>query len=301
MDAFLRRLEDLYEEFNRREMTASDPLALLDRAMTPRDLEVTSFLVAGLSYGRVAQIQRSAELLWQRLRSVGLEHNGESISGWLRETPACEVRTEAARALASWKHRLNTSSDLAAILSRLSSLLKKESSLAAVFQLGWDPDAQVQIERFCALIAGTDRFPAKGTPWAGTGLTWFAASPALGGSAKRLLMWLRWMARKDEVDLGLWREPDLLRAHLPIPDASRLFSPIDTHIFQWGREAKILHLKSVNWRAVLTLTKFFRELRPADPARYDFALCQAGMRGSPRPMPPHLKLKKRGQAHRVDL
>ena len=91
------------------------------------------------------------------------------------------------------------------------------------------------------------------------------------------MMWLRWMIRSDQIDPGLWVHA-LQDPALPPPSSTRLFWPVDTHIFRWARERRILKRKSPNWAAVEEITRAFRALTPEDPVRYDFALCQEGMR-----------------------
>jgi uncharacterized protein (TIGR02757 family) len=89
------------------------------------------------------------------------------------------------------------------------------------------------------------------------------------------MMWLRWMIRQDDIDPGTW-----IRLHdpaLPRPVASRLFVPVDTHIFTWARRNGVITQKSPNWRAVEKITAHFRAMCPDDPVKYDFEICHAEM------------------------
>jgi uncharacterized protein (TIGR02757 family) len=93
------------------------------------------------------------------------------------------------------------------------------------------------------------------------------ASPARGGAAKRLNLFLRWMVRKDDVDAGLWRGVD----------KSKLVVPVDVHI---GRLSKILGFhsrSSVTLKTAIDITRNFAEIEPADPVKYDFALSRIGI------------------------
>ncbi len=83
---------------------------------------------------------------------------------------------------------------------------------------------------------------------------------------KRWMMFLRWMVRKDSLDLGLWEDVD--RRDLVIP--------LDTHTFHTGRRLGLIRRKSYDWKAAVELTEALRSFDPDDPVRYDFALYRWG-------------------------
>ena len=83
---------------------------------------------------------------------------------------------------------------------------------------------------------------------------------------KRWMMFLRWMVRKDALDLGLWAE--VSKADLVIP--------LDTHTFQVGRSLGLLKRKTCDWKAAVELTHTLKSFCPEDPVKYDFALYRFG-------------------------
>ncbi len=92
-----------------------------------------------------------------------------------------------------------------------------------------------------------------------------------GGASKRLLLYLRWMARgPDEVDLGAWRG---LAAH-------RLIIPVDTHVSRMARNLGLTRRRDLSWRTAEEITASLRLVDAADPVSYDFALCHFGMSGA---------------------
>ncbi|MGC8738016.1 MAG: TIGR02757 family protein [Candidatus Hydrogenedens sp.] len=93
--------------------------------------------------------------------------------------------------------------------------------------------------------------------------------PNNGGACKRLWLYLRWMVRRDEIDVGCW---DFIRP-------SQLIIPLDTHIYQWAISLRLISPRSLNAKTAMLLTEIFRQICPEDPLRYDFSLCQAGMLG----------------------
>lgn len=278
-------LEALYTHFNRAEVSREDPISQVRSGLCAGDFEIVSFIVAGLSYGRVEQIQKSCAELWRRLEKMGLGAGGEGITTFLRSDFDARALKSA---LKNWSHRLNTADDLRFLLLRLAEILRNKKSLAELWQSHFADSPAEHIHNFSSAFRSPRKAPARRAPtqWKGTGLSWFAASPQDGSTCKRLMMWLRWMIRRDEIDPGLWQRPELLNPDLARPHASRLFYPVDTHIFRWSQKNKILRRKSPNWRAVEEITAHFIKIAAEDPVRYDFAICHLQMRefrqGSPR-------------------
>jgi uncharacterized protein (TIGR02757 family) len=95
-----------------------------------------------------------------------------------------------------------------------------------------------------------------------------AAGP---GACKRLNLYLRWMVRgPDGVDLGVWRG---------VP-ASALVVPLDTHVARIARALGLTRRADATWRTAREITDALRAIDPADPVRFDFALCHLGMSGA---------------------
>ena len=85
---------------------------------------------------------------------------------------------------------------------------------------------------------------------------------------KRINMALRWLVRDDGiVDMGVWKS---------IPK-SKLFIPLDVHVGNVSRELGILKRKQNDRKSVEELTGVLRDLRPEDPAYYDYALFGIGI------------------------
>lgn len=85
---------------------------------------------------------------------------------------------------------------------------------------------------------------------------------------KRVNMALRWLVRDDGiVDLGVWKS---------IPK-SKLYIPLDVHVGNISRELGLLTRKANDRKSVEELTSLLRQLRPDDPAIYDFALFGIGI------------------------
>ncbi len=86
---------------------------------------------------------------------------------------------------------------------------------------------------------------------------------------KRWNLFLRWMVRKDCVDLGRWER--VLR--------SDLLLPLDTHTFRIARRLGLLRRRTYDFKAVLEITNQLKEFDAKDPVKYDFALYRIGQLG----------------------
>ena len=244
-----------------------DPLDLVDPWLDPADGELWAFIVAGLSYGRVEQIKASAIRLLRGWEKEGVGVHGQGLRNAI---------LQGLRAPRHWKHRLNTESDLNEALSMLSGALSQHQSLASLYASCEQNSAEDHLQAFVDALR-TFLPKRRHRTRSGTGGTWFCSSPRDGSTCKRFLMWLRWMVRKDHRDPGFWQNPKLYRAGQALPQASKLFSPVDTHIFQWARAQGILRTQSPTWKSVLKITEEFRKRDPQDPLRWDFELSHEGM------------------------
>ena len=86
------------------------------------------------------------------------------------------------------------------------------------------------------------------------------------GALKRWMMYLRWMVREDNIDMGLWSEID----------KGDLIMPLDTHTFKVGHKLGLLKRKTYDLEAAIELTKKLKNFDQKDPLKYDFALYRLG-------------------------
>ena len=77
---------------------------------------------------------------------------------------------------------------------------------------------------------------------------YFFPRPAAGSACKRLNLFLRWMVRRDEIDLGVWSQVS----------PARLIVPLDTHVIRLGRCLKLTRYTSPGWKMALDITNALR-------------------------------------------
>ncbi len=248
-------LERLYAKYNHRRLVKPDPLQFLYRYCEPADVEIVALLASALAYGRVQQIEKSLSRLFKYM--------GDSPCTFVREF---DVRKRAK--LRDFKHRFTAGDDISDLLELLRDVYERFGSIEQFFLQGLDAgDTNIipALTKFCDSLCAMHAERHDGTQ--SSGLKYLLASPARGSACKRLNLFLRWMVRRDGVDLGLWRSVD----------RAKLIIPVDVHM---GRLCKILGLydrKTVTLSAAVDITESFVEIEPADPVKYDFALSRIGI------------------------
>lgn len=86
-------------------------------------------------------------------------------------------------------------------------------------------------------------------------------SPSRNSSCKRINMILRWMVRKDDIDLGLWATRHML--------PSDLYAIMDVHVAEQAQRMGLISYPKESWRAVIELTNVYRNWDSNDPLKYD--------------------------------
>jgi uncharacterized protein (TIGR02757 family) len=252
------RLQQLYEAYNREE-SAADPVQIVRRYKTPADQEIVGFCAAALAFGRVASVLNTVETLARVLGPAPAAY----VSRFDPAAPHPELRAMV--------HRWTRGVDIVALLWVLRQMLDRAASIEGFFVEGYDSaatDIGDALDSFSRRALALDlkavygrRVPAR------AGVCYFFPRPSAGSGCKRLNLFLRWMVRKDEVDLGAWTS---------IPPA-KLIVPLDTHVIRLGRCLRLTRYASPGWRMAADITSSLRAIDPADPVRFDFSICHVGM------------------------
>ena len=241
-------LDELYARYNRREFVHPDPLEFLYNYQDIRDREIVGFVASSLAYGRVAQILKSVSSVFERMTSpsIFLKHAS---------------RKSLLKTFKGFKHRFTTEEEIVLMLFGIKRVIKCYGSLHACFTACMNDDDATILPALSAfvkeLIAESDRQRNSLVPL-----------PTRGSACKRLLLFLRWMVRKDEVDPGGWDN---------VPK-SRLIVPLDTHMHRIGLALELTQRKQADMRTAIEITTAFRTISPDDPVKYDFALTRLGIR-----------------------
>ena len=253
-------LDRAYDGFNLTHSTR-DPIWTVRRFADPADQEVVAFIAAALAFGRVQSVLQTVDAV--------LGVMGPSPAAFLRAfTPGDAARFDGLG------HRWIRSRDLAALAWQLHQMLRDHGVDRRLLRRGRTPRRRRDGRGGARVVLAPRDGPrprghlraARPVP----GVGYFFSRPSSGGACKRLNLFLRWVVRRDAVDLGLW---STVRP-------AQLIVPLDTHIIRVGRCLGLTRRVSPGWKMAVDITATLRRLAPEDPVRYDFAMCHLGMMGA---------------------
>jgi uncharacterized protein (TIGR02757 family) len=247
---FLKKtLEHLYQKYNSREFVHPDPLEFLYDYEDLRDREIVGFIASALAYGRVSQILRSV--------SAVLEKMTPSPSQFIEKAS----RKSLLHTFSGFKHRFTTGDELAAMLFGIKNVIMKYDSLYGCFKTGVTNNGK-------SILPALTEFMEELSSGFNSRNNSLLPSPAKGSACKRLNLFLRWMVRRDDVDLGGWDDIS----------SSKLVIPLDTHMHRICLALGFTKRKQADMKTAMEITNAFQKITPHDPVRYDFALTRLGIR-----------------------
>ncbi|MDR0305968.1 MAG: TIGR02757 family protein [Chitinispirillales bacterium] len=256
MDRQLKRtLENIYKEYHHPRYLGLDPLVCVHKFRTREEREITGLLASSLAYGRVEIIVRNIETALSLMRAEPLE--------FVMDIPYREKLNRFDK----FKHRFNDGQDVCALLEAAASVRREYGSLEKCFM----ECTRLSNDGFkgaVELFTCTLKERGKAVCGQRRSFEYLLPSPKLGSACKRIVMYLRWMIRKDDgIDLGVWQN---------IP-ASSLIMPVDTHVAKIAYGYGFTKRNSADWKMAEEITACLRVFDPDDPVRYDFSICRAGM------------------------
>ncbi len=164
-------------------------------------------------------------------------------------------------------YRFQNSQDVAEFFITLKRV-KNETSLEEIFFKGYKKEHSVLdgLETTISKLWSLNSYNSRGYKFL------LGQPPKKNSSStyKRWNMYLRWMVRSDNIDLGLWSSVK----------KSDLLMPLDTHTFKVSQSLGLLSRKSYDLKAVIELTEKLKIFDPQDPIKYDFALYRLGQEKS---------------------
>ena len=217
-----------------------DPILVAKRHNDP----TIALLCALFAYGNVKQIVKFLDSLDFEL----LSKSDEEINA----------------ALKNHYYRFQKGEDVIAIFIALKRL-NAESSLQEVFLSGYESKHSV-IDGINATIEKLHLLYPHSTRGYGFLVGKITTKTKGAGALKRWMMYLRWMVREDNIDMGLWSGVN----------RADLIMPLDTHTFNVGLRLGLLKRKTYDLEAALELTQSLKKFDANDPLKYDFALYRLG-------------------------
>jgi len=167
-------------------------------------------------------------------------------------------------ALATHYYRFQKSEDVSALFIALKRI-KEIDSIENIFYEGYKKEENILdgLWHFIGVLKSVQSHKTRGYDFLVGSIPKKINS---AGTYKRYMMYLRWMVRKDALDMGLWSKiakKDLLM-------------PLDTHTFKVSGRLGLLKRKTYDMKASIELTDTLKRFDKSDPIKYDFALYRLG-------------------------
>lgn len=243
-------LDRLYIKYNKID-SDRDPVWLLHKQKSDKDVEALGFIVSCYCYGRVEQIityiDKFLKIIGNNIYDFIINFNKSKDSKYCK----------------GFYYRFNTEDDFIELISVMNRVVKKFGSLKNLLKGFYDTNAETvfnALNNFSKTINSFSNINGS--------FRYLIPIPENNSTCKRLNLFLRWMVRKDNVDLGIWRN-EISKAKLIIP--------VDTHIYRQALKLKLINRKSYDMKFALHLTEKLKSFDPDDPVKYDFSLCHIGM------------------------
>lgn len=242
-------LDEQVSIYNQPGFIEHDPVSIPHLFKKKQDIEIAGLFAATLAWGqRVTIIRKSTELL-ERMdndpHAFILHHTESDLKSFL-----------------SFKHRTFNATDTLYFIAFLQWFYQKHKSLEDAFLVSpQDETIEKGLIHFQQLFFSLEEAPSRTRKHIPT--------PLRKSTCKRMVMYLRWMVRKDTqgVDFGIWKKIK----------PAQLVCPCDVHVDRVARQLKLIKRKQTDWLTALELTQELRKLDPLDPVKYDFALFGLGV------------------------
>jgi uncharacterized protein (TIGR02757 family) len=247
-----------------------DPISWVLGFERKEDREVTAFIAALFSYGRVAQIQNTLFKIDQILGSSPFESLKKNNSKyWQKHVPK------------DFRHRFNDQTDLVYLFSWLGEALRRYESLEKFFLASATKGTtakcdescendnsislELMLEDFISRLIALPILPLKYVEK--RGIKFLLPLPSRKSACKRLMLFLRWVVGNGPMDLNLWHGFS----------RSKLLIPVDTHILRISNHLGLTKRRDQSWQTAVEITESLKQLDASDPTRFDFALCHIGI------------------------
>lgn len=245
-DEIYELLETKYDLFNRVSFIDDDPISIPHLFENKHDIEIAGFLSATIAWGQrktiIKNAQKLVELMDMAPYQFVMEHTPKDL-----------------KRFNDFKHRTFNGADAQYFITALHHIYQNHHGLEQVFTTHAQ-NMQQGIAYFKSVFFEIDH-PNRTQK--------HVSDPLKNSAAKRINMFLRWMVRKDNrgVDFGIWETID----------SSHLMCPLDLHSGNVARKLGLLTRTQNDWKAVVELTDYLKNMDSNDPVKYDFSLFGLGV------------------------
>jgi len=237
-------LDILVEKYETPDFINDDPVQFVHKFKGKKDIEIAGFIASLLAYGSRKQFIKKLDNLFLIAQNEPLNF----------------VQNFEPEIIGDFNYRFGKPNDFVEIFNILKELYNTSEGLSELFEHGYNQGElfNVPVDYFYSRVNEN---------CVGQGFYHMIPNPKNGGAMKRMCMYLRWMVRKSDVDIGIWE----------FMKPSELYIPLDVHVARISRQMGLLTRKANDFKAVIELTENLKKYCPQDPVKYDFALFGYGL------------------------
>ncbi len=251
MDDIKKYLDNIYRKYKKKH-SSKDPVWILHEYSNPKDIEILGLIISCFCYGRVDQINLFIKNF--------LHQTSENVYEFTLNFDYVKDK----KRIEKLYYRFNDHFDLASLLDNIKAALISNGSLEETFLKYYsknDENIINGLEGFTNKLRSSKHNNSKA-------YSYLIPNVLKNSTCKRLNLYLRWMVRQDEIDLGIWSKNI---------KTSKLIIPVDTHVYKIARHLDLVQRKSCDLKFAIELTNKLKQFDPTDPVKYDFALCHVGI------------------------
>lgn len=236
----LKKLADTYENAN---FIADDPIQFAHHQGSHNSKEIVAFISSWLAYGKRSSIIQACETVFSEMKEYGpymyiINRVWEKHKGSKKNL-----------------YRFYRWGDFADLCEKMYDIYSNYENMEYCFK-DFHPKSGNILDNVYTLI-----IMFRGVK----GIPQDTSSPC-----KRLNLFLRWVTRGGEVDLGIWNATK----------AEDLIIPFDTHVKNVAKKLGLIPNNNENMATAIELTNICKEVFQDDPCRADFALFGYGVSGN---------------------
>lgn len=242
-------LDKLAKKYETVDFIKDDPIQFPHRFYDKKDIELAGFIASLFAYGSRTQFISKLNDFFKYTKN--------EPTNFIKNDDFSIIKSQ------NFNYRFSKPDDIVEWLRLLSELYNTSNGLEELFAYGYNQDNT--LDTMYRVVA--DYFYSRVSDIFGQGFYHLLPDPRKGGAMKRINMFLRWMVRKSDVDLGIW---DFI-------PKSELRIPLDVHVARLSREMLLLNRKNNDMKAVIELTNNLKQFDKEDPVKYDFAIFGLGV------------------------
>jgi uncharacterized protein (TIGR02757 family) len=243
-------LDKLYFEFKNK-YSSKDPVWVLHKLKEEKDIEITGLITSCYAYGQVDQINY---FISKFLKNIDFK---------VYEFTSNFSQQKDKKFLKDLYYRFNSEHDLCLLIMNIKKAINDFGSLQNLFLQKYVSSQKNILPSLSYFALSLNQFTNQNSYH-----KYLIPMPENKSACKRLNLYLRWMVRKDEIDLGIWNKVE----------KAKLIMPVDTHVYRVSRKLKLVSRKSCDMKFALSLTQSLKRFDESDPVKYDFAICHIDMK-----------------------